>query len=194
MGKHFWLLPVAAIGLGLAACGTQVTTKGCTLDGHISLEGYDKAYLADLERQHIDSTALAGGRFTFEVTDSITRPYALVVQLVDTGHEDALLEMPLMVENGHINMEIGEYVHTSGTPLNEGIQQFLNALQACKDGLSERAGITPEEIAASLSEFYKQQILLNKGNALGHYILHDYGIHLTAADRTEVETQLTNVP
>lgn len=191
MGKHFWLLPVAAAGLLLAACGTHVMHKGCTLDGHTSMTEYDMAYLTDLQRQRLDSTVLNDGKFSFEVADSVAQPFALIVQLVDNEQADALLEMPLMVENGHISLEIGEYIQTAGTPLNEGIQQFLNELQTCKDKLAGRKDITPQEIGISMSKFYKQQILLNKSNALGHYIYHDYGAHLTPTDREEVKTQLT---
>ena len=115
MGKHFWLLPVAAAGLLLAACGTHVMHKGCTLDGHTSMTEYDMAYLTDLQRQRLDSTVLTDGKFSFEVADSVAQPFALIVQLVDNEQADALLEMPLMVENGHISLEIGLQRRTGRT-------------------------------------------------------------------------------
>ena len=104
------------------------------------------------------------------------------------------MDLPVMVENGTIQVGLGEYIHISGTPLNDRVQDFLNALQACKDNLSARKGVTVEQIQSTFSGFYKEQILLNKDNVLGGYILRDYGVHLNAADRASVEAQLTSVP
>lgn len=186
------LLPALALTatLALAACHPADTPQGCTLSGHIALPGYDLARLVDLDRQPLDSSALNQGAFTFTVADSVGTPYALVLQFVDREQPVQLLEMPLMAERGHVTMEIGEYVQTGGTPLNVALQQFLNELQACKDGLATQPGVTPQTIAQTLSAFYRQQILTNKDNALGRYLYHDYGLHLSPDDRAQVEAQL----
>ena len=194
MGKQCLLGAAAALTLLSGACGTQNTPKGCTLTGHVSMPEYDMAYLADLDRHRVDSTALDGGDFRFAVADSVSRPYALLLQLVDREEPLNQMDLPVMVENGTIQVGLGEYIHISGTPLNDRVQDFLNALQACKDNLSARKGVTVEQIQSTFSGFYKEQILLNKDNVLGGYILRDYGVHLNAADRASVEAQLTSVP
>ena len=194
MGKQCLLGAAAALTLLSGACGTQNTPKGCTLTGHVSMPEYDMAYLADLDRHRVDSTALNGGDFRFAVADSVSRPYALLLQLVDREEPLNQMDLPVMVENGTIQVDLGEYIHISGTPLNDRVQDFLNALQACKDNLSARKGVTVEQIQSTFSGFYKEQILLNKDNVLGGYSLRDYGVHLNAADRASVEAQLTSVP
>lgn len=194
MGKQCLLGAAAALTLLSGACGTQNTPKGCTLTGHVSMPEYDMAYLADLDRHRVDSTALDGGDFRFSVADSVSRPYVMLLQLVDREEPLNQMDLPVMVENGTIQVGLGEYIHISGTPLNERVQDFLNALQACKDNLSARKGVTVEQIQSTFSGFYKEQILLNKDNVLGGYILRDYGVHLNAADRASVEAQLTSVP
>ena len=194
MGKQCLLGVAAALTLLLGACGTQNTPQGCILTGHVSMPEYDMAYLADLDRHRTDSTALEGGDFHFAVADSVSQPYAMLLQLVDREEPLNQMDLPVMVENGTIQVGLGEYIHISGTPLNDRVQDFLNALQACKDNLSARKGVTVEQIQSTFSGFYKEQILLNKDNVLGGYILRDYGVHLNAADRASVEAQLTSVP
>lgn len=194
MGKQCLLGAAAALTLLSGACGTQNTPKGCTLTGHVSMPEYDMAYLADLDRHRVDSTALNGGDFRFAVADSVSRPYALLLQLVDREEPLNQMDLPVMVENGTIQVDLGEYIHITGTPLNDRVQHFLNALQACKDKLAAQKDVTVEQIQTTFSGFYKEQILLNKDNVLGGYILRDYGVHLQAADREQVEAQLTSVP
>lgn len=193
MGKQCLLGVAAALTFLLGACGTQNTPRGCTLTGHISMPEYDMAYLADLDRHRTDSTSLDNGDFHFAVADSVSQPYAMLLQLVDREEPLNQMDLPVMVENGTIQVNLGEYIHITGTPLNDRVQHFLNALQACKDKVAAQKDITVEQVRSTFSGFYKEQILLNKDNVLGGYILRDYGVHLNAADRAAVEAQLTSV-
>ena len=161
--------------------GKTINALDCT--GHISMPEYDCVYLADLNRHRVDSTALDGGNFHFVVSDSVSRPYAMLLQVVDREEPLNRMDLPVMVEKGTVRVELGEYIHISGTPLNDRVQDFLNALQACKDRVTAQAGISVEQIQSTFSGFYKEQILLNKDNALGGYLLQDYGVHLNAADQ-----------
>ena len=194
MGKQSMLWTAALSALLCVACSSQDASRGCALTGHISMPEYDCVYLADLNRHRVDSTALDGGNFHFVVSDSVSRPYAMLLQVVDREEPLNRMDLPVMVEKGTIRVELGEYIHISGTPLNDRVQDFLNALQACKDRVTSQAGVSVEQIQSTFSGFYKEQILLNKDNALGGYLLQDYGVHLNAADREQVEAQLTNVP
>ena len=102
------------------------------------------------------------------------------------------LDMPVAIENGTIKVELGEYIKLSGTPLNTRIKEFLDALQHCKDGVVSKTDITPEEISEIFSQFYKQQILSNKDNAVGEYIYRNYGVHLNTDDNKQVKAQMGN--
>ena len=87
-----------------------------------------------------------------------------------------------------------EYIRISGTPMNRGIQQFLDGMQLCKDAVLQKKDLDVEDIRDIFSDFYKQQILLNKDNALGRFIFHEYGVHLQPGDREQVEAQLPPEP
>ena len=103
-----------------------------------------------------------------------------------------MLDMPVAIENGTVRVELAEYIKLSGTPLNNQIKGFLDALQNCKDGTSAKQAITSEEVVEIFSQFYKQQILSNKDNAVGKYIYQNYGIHLNADDKAQVKAQMGN--
>ena len=121
MGKQCLLGAAAVLTLLSGACGTQNTPKGCTLTGHVSMPEYDMAYLADLDRHRVDSTALDGGDFRFAVADSVSRPYALLLQLVDREEPLNQMDLPVMVENGEVRIALGEYIRITGTPLNDAV-------------------------------------------------------------------------
>ena len=115
-------------------------------------------------------------------------PYVAIISLKNPADSIDRIDMPFVVEAGKVNIEIGEYISTSGTPLNGRLQEFLNDLQALRSSLD--VNISIEEMNQLFSEFYKQQILSNKNNVLGQYIYMSYGIHLNDADRDLVKAQL----
>lgn len=184
MRKHLSLLLAAGLTLALAACSGQ---EGCSIKGHTSFGQYQKAYLTDLDQRPVDSVEIVGGKFAFARRDSVGEPYAMLVRLQQTAEPYDWIEMPVFIENGNVRMEIGEYIHTAGTPLNEALQSFFDQLQQSKDAIGTKKGVTVEEIENTFSEFYRQQITLNKGNALGRYIYQAYGIHLKGEDKAQVE-------
>lgn len=178
----------------LYSCGPSATSGGCTLKGHISLPEYDMAYLCDTGRHPIDSFTIVDGKFEFAVADSVSQPYALLLQFVD--REDSLnrMDMPVMVENGEVRIALGEYIRITGTPLNDAVQHFFDGMQACKDRVMAQTDITVDEIRNAFSGFYREQILLNRDNALGSYIYREYFSRLLPSDREAVESQLNQEP
>lgn len=184
MSKHLSLLLVGSLTLMLAACSER---KGCSIKGHTSFEQYQKAYLTDLDQRPVDSVEIAEGKFAFDRKESAAEPYAMLVRLQQTAEPHDWIEMPVFIENGNVRMEIGEYIHTAGTPLNEALQSFFDQLQQSKDAIAAKEGVSVEEIENTFSEFYRQQIMLNQGNALGRYIYRAYGIHLKGEDKAQVE-------
>ena len=190
MKKYIVLLFVGVLFAILGACRTGNENK-CLILGHTSFKAYTKAYLLDINRQPIDSIAVNGGEFTFTQLDSIDTPHVMLIRL-DDGSEDDWLEMPVMVERGTVELKIEEYVHISGTPLNNAIQDFLNGIQRCKDGIVLGKDITPDEVERIFSEYYCQQILANRDNALGRYIYQDYGIHLKGGDMEKAKAALSS--
>lgn len=176
---------------GLAACNSG--TKGCSINGHTDFREYGKAYLADVDRNYLDSTEIRNGDFSFrhDGTPQEEPGVAIVVLVNDTDRADRM-EIPVVLEPGKVELQLGEYVYITGTPLNEAVQQFLNALQLCKDSVAAGSGLSPEKVGETFSAFYKQQILANKRNALGRYIYGAYGSNLLPQDREQVKAEIGN--
>ena len=169
--------------LFFTACSQQ---QGCLLNGHTMFGEYRKALLLKADGTVVDSMELTDGAFSFRQNNTV--PSAMLVRLqLEKDDPIERLEMPFFTENGVVRMEIGEYIDISGTPLNNALNQFFDLLQQTKDALNAKEGVTVKEIKSTYSTFYKQQILFNRDNALGHYIYQAYSVNLTAEDRAEVE-------
>lgn len=192
MKKYILLLPLAAMAIWLTACSGSSTKTGCRIDGEISFDEYKTIYLLDNSGKQTDSCIVKDGRFSFELAGNITDPYIATLHMANKEELLDQLDMPVAIENGTVKVGIEEYIKLSGTPLNVRIKEFLDALQHCKDGISSRKMITSEEIIETSSQFYKQQILSNKDNALGRYIFDNYGAHMTASDKEQVKAQIGN--
>lgn len=186
-------MTLASASLLISSCGDSAK-QNCTLTGHTSFTEYDKACVIDLDRNPLDSVMLSDGNFAFQVADSVSQPYPLILVLKDPKDPENDMSMPFIVEAGEIRMELDEYIHISGTPLNRGVQQFLDGLQMCHDAVLKKGDLATKDIRDIFSDYYKQQISLNKDNALGRYIFHEYGVHLFPSDREQVEALLSPEP
>lgn len=189
--KLYRLFLLAMLAAGLAACsGDKGYGPGCHVDGHTSFGKYPKAYLIAPDRSRVDSVDIADGHFRFLRIDSLVRGEMAWVRLQAANDFQDWLEMPVVVEEGTVRLEIGDYVYTSGTPQNKGMQAFLDGLQRCKDSVTGQLKVlSTEEIRNTFSAFYKEQILSNKGTALGRFIQREYGSRLTPADLEQVKAE-----
>lgn len=190
MKKNLLFLLLLGCCFGMGSCSKQPSVQSrCTVDVKVDYPEFTKGYLRNVDGKRLDSLTVTNGLLSFERTDSLSMPYVAFIHLSNRNDSIDWMEMPLVVEGGKVNVEIGEYISTSGTPLNHQMQEFLNDLQATRSGIEGR-NLSKEEISRTFSEFYKQQILSNKGNVLGEYIFKSYGIHLSDADLNQVKAQL----
>lgn len=192
MRTYFQLLLLFVCGWVVAGCGEQRKKQSsCTVEMKIEYPEYTWGYLKNIDEKCLDSLTVTDGRVAFERKDTFLMPYVAFIKLNNPKDSIDWLEMPLVVEGGKINIEIGEYISIGGTPLNLQLQKFLDDLQATRSSVDEKE-LSMEEIKEIFSEFYRQQILGNKNNVLGRYIFKKYGIHLNDEDRKRVKVQLDN--
>lgn len=193
MKKNLLLLLLLSVGIGLAGCGgkQQQEPSGCTLTVKLDLPEYTRGYLKNTDYQVLDTLQI-GKEMVLERTDTASMPYVALVELINPKDSIDVLTMPVVVERGDVQVEIGEYVTTRGTELNVRLQEFLNGLQATRDSFRQCDSTQLRNIGKVFSDFYRQQILTNKDNVLGRYIYQSYGIHLTEADDELVKAQLVN--
>lgn len=192
MKKKLLFLLLLVSGWMFSACsGGQKAAQNCQVKASVGFTEYTVACLLDKDGEVLDSLTLKDGFLTFTRTDTAQMPYVAFISLKNPSDAMDGAEMPIVVERGNVNVEIGEYITTSGTSLNVRLQQFLNGLQATSDALHQ-AKSHAEEIRRTFSEFYRQQILGNQDNVLGDFIYQHYGLHLNEADAALVKAQLGN--
>lgn len=195
MKNKLLLLLLLNVGIGLVGCkgGQTPQQSGCTVSVKVDIPQYTEAYLMDAGQRVLDTLSIVDKTITIERTDTASMPYVAIIQLVNPADSIDFLSMPVVIEGGKVQVEIGEYVTTQGTALNFRLQEFLNDLQATRDSFKKMDATQVETMKKTFSEFYRQQILTNKDNVLGRYIYDSYGIHLNDADRELVKAQLVNL-
>ena len=132
--------------LMLVGCGQQQPAYRIegTVDGNVR-EG-QKVYLVPMEnanRGNVDSTYIHEGRFTFEGDTERVSIVRLPIQ-----ERQLAQEMLVITEPGVIKVHIGRNSTVAGTPQNEQMQRWKDAMiargicfrqymQACQDSLGE---------------------------------------------------------
>lgn len=175
----------------MVSCGVRTAADSCRVRVAVGFPEYTRACLYDTDGRWLDSLQWQEREIVFVRTDTAGMPYVAFVTLLNPVDSIDRVQMPVVIEGGDVQVEIGEYITTSGTPLNRCLQDFLNALQATRDAVKQ-ADISYEDYRKSFSEFYRQQILVNKDNVVGGFIFQQYGIHLNQEDASLVKAQLGN--
>lgn len=186
MNKRFlFFLPSLLLMLLLAAsCGENRPAQSrCEVSVVSEFPEYTRGYLQLQTGQRTDTLVLTDGRLTFWRTDTAAMPYIAFIHLVSREDPADCLDMPVAIERGKVEVTLGEYIETKGTPLNTALQEFLNDLQALSTSIRQRRDVTAEEVSDLYSAFYRQQILTNRDNPLGDFIRRNYGSHLKGEDK-----------
>jgi hypothetical protein len=138
---------------------------------------------------HID----ANDSLVFVRADSTEMPYIAFIRLINPKDPLDWLELPVAIEEGVVDIDLGDVVKLSGTKTNKNLQQFLNEREKMRENLNpstEDMKAALEEVANTYSAFYAKHILKNADNVLGRFVYKAYGSHLTDADREKVEAKM----
>lgn len=193
MRKPLLFLPLCCL-MALAACRPGDEASGaCDLRVEIALPGYTEVCLMTPEGCPTDTLQVdAEGRAILTWPDTAVMPRLLLLHLENPADSTDILNMPFVVEPGRVNVSIGRYIRTEGTPLNQRLQHFLDALQALHDEWAGRNDLSQAVKDAQASAFFSQQMLLNKDNPVGHYLYSRYANRLNQEDRERVKAEMFN--
>ncbi|MDR1004125.1 MAG: hypothetical protein LBL97_03850 [Prevotellaceae bacterium] len=194
--KHLLHLALAVWGCLTIGClnnACRQERQGCRIEGITTYKEYPSAMLTDLRGKTLLTAPIENGRFDLVWTDSLPAPQVCLIHMQAPGDSTDRVDMPVVVEQGRVSVSLNEYINTSGTPLNRALQAFLNGLQGCRDEVREQPAISSEALHTLFSNYYRQQILLNRDNVVGEYIYNQYGSHLNSADRAQAEASLSKL-
>lgn len=178
-----------------AACGGAPQKSRCDVEVFSPNPSYSVAMLYGPEGELLDSTlSVVNDSIRFSRTDSLSMPYVATLRLINPADSLDMVTMPIVVEGGKVSLNLSGRLELSGTPGNEALFKFLKAKNSF-NARYEREGNPDhdiEKLKKDYSKFYASQILLNKDNAVGKYLLKSYSNALTREDLADVKERMNN--
>lgn len=95
------------------------------------------------------------------------------------------ITLPVVTEKGVVKVVLGELVLTSGTDLNDKLQDFLLAVDRFSDEMAGK-GENHGKIKKDFSNLLESSILQNKDNEVGVYIFRSYGSRLSPEQKADI--------
>ena len=175
------------------SCGGGNTAAVEGLTGKVTLDGYEGRHVfletTDGSAVKVDSAVVTEGKFAFTFNDSVPQVYRLVLT---TSDEDQYpITLPVVSEKGHVQAVMGELVLTSGTPLNDELQDFLlavsNFTEKAVEGFKEKIIKDQEpglqQVKDDFAKLVEGAVMKNMGNPVGVYIYRAYSHNLTSEQK-----------
>ena len=169
------------------SCGGS-TAKVEGLTGKVTLDGYEGRYVyletTDGNSMKVDSATVTDGKFAFKFNDSLPLVYTLVLAASDDDQYP--ITLPVVSEKGNVKVSMGELVLTSGTPLNDELQDFLLAVSNFYDKALQQEKPDLQKIAANFAKLVEGSIMSNLNTPVGVYIFRAYGDKLNEAQKAQI--------
>ena len=171
---------VSLLAVIFCACGGSNTAKE-GLFGKVTMEGYEgkQVYLETTvgTPTKVDSALVENGKFTLTFTDATPQVYRLV--LGKSADDMYPITLPVVSEKGHISVVMGELVLTSGTPLNDNLQDFLLAVSNFTDKAMKQEKLDMNQIKADYAKLVEGAVMQNIKTPVGAYIYRMYSNQLS---------------
>lgn len=187
MRKRAFLLSLqvfALILIGFTSCTSS--PKGCVIEGSVKDQTYEgkTVYLCDpyTSVAH-DSTSIKNATFSFNLGEQISD--VLLLKLKSSTDDLFPITLPVVAENGKVKVALGDLVFTSGTPLNDKLQDFLLAVDHFSDK-AVNSGKETEELRKDFMNLLEASILQNSDNGVGVYIFRAYSSRMTPECRSSI--------
>ena len=170
----------------LSLCACTSVPKGCTIEGTVKDKNYEgkQVYLRHaLTPETHDSTIVKNGTFRFTLGE--TSPEVSLLVLKASSDDLFPVTLPVVTEKGVVKVVLGELVLTSGTDLNDRLQDFLLAVDRFGDEMAGK-GESHGKIKKDFSVLLESSILQNKDNEVGVYIFRSYGSRLSPEQKAHI--------
>ncbi|GFH97993.1 DUF4369 domain-containing protein [uncultured Phocaeicola sp.] len=181
-----WLCMSAILLVTSCLCSCRPSPKGCVITGQVKAGGYEGRMVCLCDpytHAVLDSVSVRDGKFRFIPKDSVEDVLQLRLKLSD---DDLFpITLPVVTEKGTVRTVLGELVLTSGTPLNDALQDFLLAVDRFS-GEMAKSGKEAAEMRREFMHLLETSILQNRSNPIGVYIFRTYSNRLTSERRAAV--------
>lgn len=175
----------------LSSCGSSTQNVVEGLSGKVTMDGYEgrKVYLetTDASSTKVDSAIVTDGKFMISFNDTLPKVYRLVLSSSD---EDVYpITLPVVSEKGQVKVSMGELVLTSGTPMNDALQDFLLAVSNFTDKVMKEENPDMKKIVSDFGKLVEGSVLSNINTPVGVYIYRAYEGKLDDQQKSNILTR-----
>lgn len=170
--------------------GCSSASKNYVIDGKVTNPKLDGriVYMQDALDPTIrmDSVKVTDGKFRFEGVQAVPEVRELMVQENDSDMFPVTL--PFVLENGRIEVDLGDRVYTGNTKLNDEMMELLLAF----DRFYERdfSNQSKEQIAAAFSDLLMAEIVKHSNSVVGKYLYDGYKHKLSEKQQADARQTL----
>lgn len=184
----YFLSCAACAALLLAGCNQA--PKGYVIEGKVTNPKLDgrTVYMQDALNPAIrlDSVKVTDGKFRFEGVQAVPEVRELMVQENDSDMFPVTL--PFVLENGRIEVDLGDRVYTGNTKLNDEMMDLLMAF----DRFYERdfSNQTKEQVETAFADLLMAEIVKHSNSVVGKYLYDGYKHKLSEKQQADARQTL----
>lgn len=171
----------------LISCGGNITVAE-GLIGNVTMDGYEgrKVYLetTDVNSSIVDSATVVDGKFAFTFNDTVPQVYRLVLTASDNDRFP--ITLPVVSEKGQVKVVMGELVLTSGTALNDALQDFLLAVSNFTDKAMKQEEPDMNKVSEGFAKLVEGAVMGNIDTPVGVYIYRSYQSKLSDQQKATI--------
>lgn len=129
----------------------------------------------------IDSVKVTNGKFKFEGKQAIPVVRELMVQENDS--DIFPITLPFVLENGRIEIDLGDRVYTGNTKLNDEMMELLMEF----DRFYERdfSNMSKEDIEIAFADMLMVELVKHSNSIVGQYLYDGYKHKLSEKQQNE---------
>lgn len=184
----YFLSCAACAALLLAGCNQA--PKDYVIEGKVTNPKLDgrTVYMQDALNPAIrlDSVKVTDGKFRFEGVQAVPEVRELMVQENDSDMFPVTL--PFVLENGRIEVDLGDRVYTGNTKLNDEMMDLLMAF----DRFYERdfSNQTKEQVETAFADLLMAEIVKHSNSVVGKYLYDGYKHKLSEKQQADARQTL----
>ena len=170
------------------SCGGGNTAAVEGLTGKVTMDGYEGRYVylesTGAGSMKVDSALVTDGKFALTFNDSVPQVYRLVLSASESDQYP--ITLPVVSEKGAVKVSMGELVLTSGTPLNDELQDFLLAVSNFTDKAMKQEKLDLQQVKDDFAKLVEGAVMKNIATPVGIYIYRTYGDKLTSEQKEAI--------
>lgn len=149
------------------------------------------AYLRTASSPHqiLDSVRVQNKRVTF--TGSQEEPKACEIFIPEHPGDAFPAELPIILENGEIQVTLGQISKIGNTKHNDELMDFLMAMEIFKQHIADKEVPSVEQFHKEFADFLVEQVKEHDSSVVGKYIFDTYKERLSAEQQKTCQEALS---